>query len=567
MSDSATITGNVLTGGSTSSTVTTAAIVTGNVVFATSNVTANIITGGKGDTGASGINGAKTATYVVATSGGDYTDIQSALDAIGTNGGTIYIADGTYTVTSTLLIKKARTTIQASSGATIQCNGATVTPLIMPNVVGLQNIIVRGGKWLQSNATASGTGFAFGDTPDAILSPNRIENFDLALDLTDANNLTFYNHYHDIQMFDNNRGILLAGNPVNNNTFTAIRIRPKAGGAGYGISIQNGRSNSFTGCDCEPATGTGITGLILGTNAHYNSFIGGWIENNDTNVTINSNANRNSFHGTNISSPLTTNISDPSTTVTTGYFAVNDNGTAKNNPASFSGTLLPNDINVLPGAAIRTRTAAGNSYSMQAWNTGSSAYKTFLTLTANATPTADLDDAVTKAGAYIYRAGGTTIPVADGGTGTATLTGLLVGNGTSAFTTVTAPSSAVVGISDTQTLTGKTLGTTSINGNITPDAAGTRSLGSASLYMSGIHSNSFVAYGASGITMSNGSNIIFNTATGTKIGTATTQKMGFYNATPVAQQGSTPAAATDLATALTLVNDLRTKLIALGLIA
>lgn len=47
------------------------------------------------------------------------------------------------------------------------------------------------------------------------------------------------------------------------------------------------------------------------------------------------------------------------------------------------------------------------------------------------------------------------VTVAQGGTGAATLTGLLVGNGTSAFTAVTAPSGTVVGTSDTQTLTNK----------------------------------------------------------------------------------------------------------------
>jgi hypothetical protein len=49
------------------------------------------------------------------------------------------------------------------------------------------------------------------------------------------------------------------------------------------------------------------------------------------------------------------------------------------------------------------------------------------------------------------------IDVANGGTGAATLTGLVVGNGTSAMTAVTAPSGAVVGTSDSQTLTNKTL--------------------------------------------------------------------------------------------------------------
>ena len=50
-----------------------------------------------------------------------------------------------------------------------------------------------------------------------------------------------------------------------------------------------------------------------------------------------------------------------------------------------------------------------------------------------------------------------TVPVASGGSGVATLTGILKGNGTSAFTAVTAPSGALVGTTDTQTLSGKTI--------------------------------------------------------------------------------------------------------------
>lgn len=48
-----------------------------------------------------------------------------------------------------------------------------------------------------------------------------------------------------------------------------------------------------------------------------------------------------------------------------------------------------------------------------------------------------------------------TLPVNEGGTGATTLTGLVKGNGTSAFTAVTAPTGAVVGDTDTQTLTSK----------------------------------------------------------------------------------------------------------------
>jgi hypothetical protein len=51
----------------------------------------------------------------------------------------------------------------------------------------------------------------------------------------------------------------------------------------------------------------------------------------------------------------------------------------------------------------------------------------------------------------------TPLSVAQGGSGAATLTGILKGNGAGAFTVVTAPAGALVGDSDSQTLTNKTL--------------------------------------------------------------------------------------------------------------
>lgn len=53
---------------------------------------------------------------------------------------------------------------------------------------------------------------------------------------------------------------------------------------------------------------------------------------------------------------------------------------------------------------------------------------------------------------------------------------------------------------------------------------------------------------------------------GTVLGQSATDKIGFYNATPVVQ-ATIAAAGTDAATTQTLANDLRSKLVSLGLVA
>ncbi len=80
----------------------------------------------------------------------------------------------------------------------------------------------------------------------------------------------------------------------------------------------------------------------------------------------------------------------------------------------------------------------------------SKADDTNVTLTLTGTPTTALLQATTITAGWTG-----TLSVARGGSGAGTLTGLVVGNGTSAFTAVTAPSGAVVGTTDTQTLTNK----------------------------------------------------------------------------------------------------------------
>jgi hypothetical protein len=72
----------------------------------------------------------------------------------------------------------------------------------------------------------------------------------------------------------------------------------------------------------------------------------------------------------------------------------------------------------------------------------------------------------------------------------------------------------------------------------------------------------------SGPTITDATNIVLGSTTGTKIGTATTQKLGFFNATPVVQAAANPdTSGATLAALETEVNELKALLRTYGLMA
>ncbi len=68
-------------------------------------------------------------------------------------------------------------------------------------------------------------------------------------------------------------------------------------------------------------------------------------------------------------------------------------------------------------SAIQSAQSLGNTLLFQAYDVDGAAYTTFITLTANNTPTMDINTTSTIGSAYIYRVGGTDVSLADGGTG------------------------------------------------------------------------------------------------------------------------------------------------------
>jgi len=112
---------------------------------------------------------------------------------------------------------------------------------------------------------------------------------------------------------------------------------------------------------------------------------------------------------------------------------------------------------------------------------------------------------------------GGTLPVANGGTGITTLTGIVKGNGTSAFSAIAAPTGDIVGTTDTQTLTNKTLTDPIITGTIKEDvvlltdSSFTVNTATASIYV--LTPNANATFNGS-VTWTDGKSITFMVSSG-----------------------------------------------------
>jgi hypothetical protein len=243
----------------------------------------------------SGSSSPKLPTYVVATSGGDYTTIQGALDVC-TSGCNIYLASSTFTITSPLLIKGSDVTIEGrAGGTTIYANGASVSPVIKTNspAGAYQRFQLKHIKMEQSNATEQGTAIDASDMGTSIYEDIWMVGFGTGIRLNDTQDQTFYNTFKDIYIYDNSAFGIDASStrPVNDNMFQNIRIATLANA--IGVRLNNAQSNNFYNLNVEPASIVGTIGLQLrvncsGTNngTYQNNFYGIYAEANGLGIDI-----------------------------------------------------------------------------------------------------------------------------------------------------------------------------------------------------------------------------------------------------------------------------------------
>lgn len=263
----------------------------------------------------------KLPTYTVWASWADYTTIQWAIDAA-TSWGTIYVIDGTYTLTSQLLFKYANTRIIGNGFSTkIQGDCATVTTLIGFNASNLSGCSLENFYIANTNWTTQGIGLNFSNTPLCNFKNLHFYNLGTAIRANDTANYTFYNRFEDIKIFECNNGMdFTSTNPFNDNEFSNVRVALKAWGTGKWLYMNNAQGNTFHNCNFEPSSGN--TGIHLDSvNVINTTFYDIYVEGNTTGINIAS-AQRTTFIGGMIVAN-TTNVTD--TGLDTAYLNTNVN--------------------------------------------------------------------------------------------------------------------------------------------------------------------------------------------------------------------------------------------------
>jgi hypothetical protein len=273
-------------------------------------------------TGGTAVSGADVS---VGATGSTYTKMNTAIAAAPSAGWTAFQKTGSITETTKITPSVSATEMYLSSGATITNNGATLTTLYSPSTTGLGRSKIRGGKFLQSNATAQGTAFDLSDMPNTWMQDLRIEEYGTAIKFIDTTSTSFYSQVQNVQIFNCNNGVSFGGTQPNLNLLSNVRVRPKSGGAGIGFDHVDTRGVVHIMTNSEPAASAGITGYHYDATSRDITHLGIWAEANNNNVVIDAGANNISFFGGTITAAGTTNITDNGTNTT--MIAVNKGGT------------------------------------------------------------------------------------------------------------------------------------------------------------------------------------------------------------------------------------------------
>jgi len=265
-------------------------------------------------TGSGGsFNDTFASTYIVSSvdSQGDFTDIQSAINALTTSGGLVHVKNGTYTITTPINISKNFIVLEGEGPGTIISFSGTTLPIAVQTTTAVNGVQIRDLR-IDNTDTDGDTGLAMNLTLSAV---GKFSN----LWISDVNRGIFMNktgtHYNTIENLRIDVGGpgaygIYIGNIANDNSIFRTRIATDNNATGVFID-----AHKSTLYDVNVETGARI-GIEVGPTGHDTLISGAYLEANIVNLKINSGVEGVTVIGGFIADATTSNIDDTSGTTT-----------------------------------------------------------------------------------------------------------------------------------------------------------------------------------------------------------------------------------------------------------
>lgn len=267
----------------------------------------NFIKGAK-DPNGQVLNPGDTFTVSTTTATGDFTSIQSAVNALPATGGKVHVRCGTYTLPTAnagIDIKVSGTLIEGEGTCTqLNFDKANTAAAIGWNVAGITNSKISDLYIHQTNATFGGIGIDASNTPLLVVDLVKIDGTATSTKIKDTANQSFYGSFTNMDLRDNTScfDIGAGGNPVNDSLIQNVRCSPHSGNKGFGYyfdstSVNGAQAWSLTNINSEPTgAATGLTAMYFG-NAVDIQVNNAYVEGNAVAYNISANAQRITFNG------------------------------------------------------------------------------------------------------------------------------------------------------------------------------------------------------------------------------------------------------------------------------